>query len=63
MEWDEFLQLQPGERVMTTQWNAATVERWGTSEEGHRGEVLLHSFKIPNKRCKFFARTEIKSKL
>lgn len=60
MEWSEFQQLEPNDRVMTTKWGEATVKRWMTDK---RLEVELCKFRKPTNRCKKFARTEILTKI
>jgi len=60
MEWNEFQQLQPGDRVSTTKWGDAYVKKWRNER---KLEVQLYKFSKPNRHCAWYARTEIKEKL
>jgi hypothetical protein len=60
MDWTEFQELQPNDKVITTKWGTATVSKWVSDQ---KLEVILCKFSRPNTRCKKFARTEIKEKL
>jgi len=60
VEWTEFQQLQPKDRVLTNNWGSAVVDKWVSDD---KLEIVLCKFSVPNRRCKKFARTEIKLKI
>jgi hypothetical protein len=60
MEWNEFQELNPGDRVMTEKYGEATVHKWINDK---KSSIVLCDFTRPVRHCPDFYRTEIKCKL